>query len=589
MNWRLPRSLLALARPYPWVVPTLVVLGVLASLAEGIGIGLLIPVLDDVIGGPPGRSTAGPLAQWLSAVTAWIPADYHLPVLALLIVVLVAIKTALMIANTGVSAWIDGRVAHDLRVVAADRMLDADYALVASLDQGRLVNLFEHQTDRVGVAMTLFANLLGAACTVLVFVSLLALLSWQLALLVLAVVLPVSLFVRTMTRRANQLGTTLVRTCSALSTRILEVVNSVRTIRLFGGEGSEARKFTAASDDVRRAAFRMGLLTGTIQPTVEFMYVPVFLAVFGYALHAGIGLPTLFAFLALLYRLQTPLKRLDHVRVELSAHAAAIEEIGGLLREADAHPAPSGAIPFERLHEGIEFDQVCFGYAGGAAPALFEVSLRMRRGEVVALIGPSGAGKSTLVNLLCRLYEPTAGRILVDGAPLSQFDTRSWRSRIAFAGQDADLLLGTIRENIAFAAPGASDEQIRQAIRLAHAASFVDALPAGLETEVGPGGRKLSGGQRQRIALARAFIRQPDLLILDEATNAVDSVTESEIQAAIDALAGRCTILIIAHRVGTLRRADRVVVLDGGRVVEQGPPEQVMAAEGVLERQNVLD
>ena len=589
MNRSLVASLLALSRPYPWVVPALIVLGLLASFAEGIGIGLLIPVLDDVIGGESSGEASGPLAQGLHAVTAWIPPGQRLPVLGALIVGLVALKTVLMIANTGVSNWVSSRLTHDLRVRLANAMLHSDYAHVTRLEQGHVMNLFGSQAYRAGEAITMFANFVSAASTVLAFGVLLALLSLRLAVVVILVVVPVSLFVRLMTRRARRLGQALLDAGAALSTRALEVVGSIRTIRLFGGEESQGRAFTRASNAVRRAEFRTGFTTGSILPLVEFLYVPVFFAVLALALHSGISLAVLFAFLALLYRLQAPLKRLEHLRVQLSACAAAFESFDRLLAEAAANPVRSGRAPVERFTDSIRFENVSFTFRGSGSSALHAVSLDIRRGQVVALVGRSGSGKSTLVNLLCGLYPPSAGRILVDGVPLADIDVRSWRRCIGFAGQDADLLTGTVRDNVAFGRPGANDAQIEEALRLAHATEFVAALPRGLDTDVGPRGTTLSGGQRQRIALARAFVRAPDLLILDEATNAVDSITEAEIQDAIDALSEQCTILVIAHRLGTLHKADEVVVLDAGCVVERGPPQRLLAAEGLLARQYALE
>ena len=589
MNRSLTASLLALARLYPWVVPALVVLGLLASLAEGIGIGLLIPVLDDVVGDGNAGAASSPLAAQLQALTGWIPPDQRLWVLGTMIATLVALKTVLMVANNGVSVWVSSRLGHDLRVRLGNAMLHADYAYVTRLEQGRVVNLFENQSDRAAEAMTLFANFVSAASTVLVFALLLALLSWQLALVVLAVVLPVSLFVRSMTRSANRLGTRLVEACALLTSRVLEVVGSVRTIRLFGSEEAKGTAFAQASSGVRRAEFRANLVTGSIQPLVEFLYVPVFFAVLALALRAGIGLPVLFAFLALLYRLQTPLKRLDHLRVELSTHAAAFHAFENLLAETALRPSHSGRQAIERFSDRIEFENVSFAFEGSDAQALRQVEFTIRRGTVVALVGRSGSGKSTLVNLLCSLYTPTDGRILVDGIALSDLDVHAWRRLIGLAGQDADLLTGTVRDNVTLGRPDASEEQIAEALRLAHATEFVAALPQALDTEVGPRGASLSGGQRQRIALARAFLRAPDLLILDEATNAVDSITETEIQAAIEALSERCTILVIAHRLATLHKADEVVVLDAGRVVQRGSPQQLLAVEGLLARQYALE
>jgi subfamily B ATP-binding cassette protein MsbA len=589
MNRSALASLFALARPYPWVVPTLAALGILASLAEGLGIGLLIPVLGEVIGGPSMPSGAGPLAVYLQTITDRIDTEHRLGLLALLIVGLVALKTIVTITHTAVSHWVNGRVAHDQRTRLADRLLHAEYAFVSRLERGRLVNLLESQADRAGETMTMVAGLLGAACTILVFLLLLAMLSWRLTLVVGAVVVPVSVFVWAMTRWSRRLGRRLVQAYSTLTTRCLEIVGSLRTLRLFGAEEAESARLDAASDAVRRASLRTWITVGAIHPVVEFLYVPVFIAVLAYALRAGIGLPILFAFLALLYRLQTPLKQINQQRVELSAAMASVDELGGLLQEAEGRPQASGQRPCPEGWQSIVFRDVSFTYEGKSAPAVDRVSLQIRRGEVVAVVGASGAGKSTLVNLLCRLYDPNDGQILVDGVPLTEFDTRSWRRGIAFAGQDADLLDGTVRQNVTLGFPEAPEGRIQEALQMANAAAFVSELPQGLETGLGPGGRQLSGGQRQRIALARALVLHPELLILDEATNAVDNVTEAEILAAIDALAGKCTIVVIAHRLATLRRASQAVVMEAGRVEECGSPEALLARGGLLAKQYDLE
>ena len=542
-----------------------------------------------MLGAHSAAAAAGPLAQRLSAATDWIPPGYRLPLLGLAIFLLIAVKTVLLVGHARVAAWVNGRVAHDQRVLFASQLLHSDYAFASGLEQGRIVNLFEHLSERAGEAVGLLCTLLATASTVLVFTLLLTLLSWQLTLVVAAVVLPVSLFVHTMTRRSRRLGEAMVESWSRLSTRILELVAGLRTIRLFTAEHQEVRRFAAASNAARRAALRTSFATSMIQPLVELFYIPVFLLVLAFALRATIGLPLLFAFLALLYRLQSPLKRLDHVRVELASHLATLDELERVLDQAAARPAPTGTLAAAPLRAQIEFEHVRFTYAGAAVPALDDVSFRLRHGEVVALVGASGSGKSTLVNLLCRLYEPDRGRILIDGQALADLEVASWRARVAFAGQDSDLMAGSVRDNILLGRPDATPEQIGEALRLASADGFVAALPEGLDTEVGPRGSNLSGGQRQRLALARAFIRQPDLLILDEATSAVDNVTESEIQAAIDALAGRTTILLIAHRLGTLRRAERAIVLAAGRIVAQGTPAELLAANGLLARQHALE
>ena len=201
---------------------------------------------------------------------------------------------------------------------------------------------------------------------------------------------------------------------------------------------------------------------------------------------------------------------------------------------------------------------------------------------MVALVGASGAGKSTLISLLLRFYDPQAGSIHIDGVSLGELEISSWRKRVGFAGQDAELVAGTIAANIAYGKPDAGIMEIKAAARSAHAEKFILALPDGYDTVLGPGGEGLSGGERQRIALARAILRKPDLLVLDEATNAVDNITESAIQNTISELAEDCTVVLIAHRMSTLKLANRVLVMSDGRIVEQGTPEQITHRDGLL-------
>jgi subfamily B ATP-binding cassette protein MsbA len=207
----------------------------------------------------------------------------------------------------------------------------------------------------------------------------------------------------------------------------------------------------------------------------------------------------------------------------------------------------------------------------------------------VALVGGSGAGKSTLINLLCRLYDPTAGEIRVDGVRLVDLDLASWRRRIAIAGQDADLLAGTIRDNIGYGDPEADDARIAAAAEKANIRDFIESLPQGYDTPVGLRGTQLSGGERQRIALARALLRDPEILILDEATNAVDHISEAEIQRTLERLAGRLTIIVIAHRLSTIRRANRVVVMREGRIVEQGSRGELLKRQGAFSELHELE
>lgn len=560
---------------YPWAIPTMVVLGLVASVAEGLGIGLLIPALDELLPGSHSGQTPGPLAAQLRAWAELLPDESRLTLLGLAILCLIGFKAATLVANTALTSWVGTRVAHDMRIEVTKAVLGMDYLRATAHPAGHLINLLETQAYRAGEAVAELSRLLVASCTVITFIILLALLSFRLAIVVALCILPVSIFVWLMTRQSRRLGDLMVQAYSGLSGRAIELVTVLRSLRLLGAEAQGANRLEAASDAVRRANLRSDIMTGSIQPVVEFLYVPIFMAVLAYSASQDIAASGLVAFFALLYRLQSPLKRLDHLRVILPSYAGGISDLQSLVEEARRFPAGDGARAPEGPGAGIEVREVTFRYPGQALAALDRVSLKLPFGKIVAVIGPSGSGKSTLAALLCRLFEPQSGQIIVNGLPLSDVSSLQWRSRIAYAGQDMELVDGTVRENLLLGLPGdATPEQLVESLAEAEAREFL-ADREGLEMRTGLQGRFLSGGQRQRIILARAFLRSPDLLILDEATNAIDSKTEHSISEVIADKAGSCTILVITHRLETIRNADWVYVLHEGRVVDEGKPDEL--------------
>lgn len=577
------RSLLEFTRPYPWAIPVLVVLGLAASLAEGLGIGLIIPLLDNMLQGPSETAASGPLAEALRRVAAIVGGDRAPLVLGLLIVGLVALKTLILALDVYVSTSIIARAMRDLRVALAQQLLTVGYEYFSRVPQGTLVNLLDSQTFRASEALRALTTMIGSLCTVAVFGILLLMLSWQLTIVVGLLVLPVSLAVRLLAARAHIWGEEMVSSYSHLAERILELLVSMRTIRIFNREKAEAQRFHVAAEDVKRAYQRTETLNQLLPALVEFLYVPVFVAVLGIAWHLETGIPTVLVFMLLLYRLQSPLKRVNTSRVILASYAAGIRELQALLDRSDKPYLQSGRTKIEHLREGVEFDHATFAYTGTSAAAVRDASVFLEAGRVNAIVGDSGAGKSTLIHLLCRLHDPQAGAVRADGIDLRELDLPSWRQRIAFAGQDAELLSGTVRFNIAYGVDEASDEAIEEAAKVAQAHEFIVTLPGGYDAEVGPRGTRLSGGQRQRIALARAILCRPDILILDEATNAVDGVTETAIQSALQRFSRDTTVVLVAHRLNTLKRAQHVIVMKDGQVVQQGPPEQLLAEPGALQ------
>jgi ATP-binding cassette, subfamily B, bacterial MsbA len=423
---------------------------------------------------------------------------------------------------------------------------------------------------------------IAAGGTVLVFSILLLLVSWRLFLFVIVGGLVTRLVQMRTEARLRELSKRTVSRNQLLADRMLFAIFGARVIRLFNQQAAEHATFHTTSDEVRRAILRTERMGGTQGPLLEAMHGLLFVVVLLIAIFTGTSLPVLAAFLVLMNRLQPPLRILEQTAATFASASGHFNEVEWLLDPRDKPLAPSGEQPYEHLSDGVAFENVTYDYGGRGEPALDGVSFVLRRGRATALIGGSGAGKSTVINLLCRLLEPVSGTIKLDTRPLSSVSVAEWLDAIAIAGQDIDLIDGTIAENIAYGRPGTSRIKIREAALAAHA-TFIDQMPQGLDTLVGPRGLSLSGGQRQRIGIARALARDPELLILDEATNAVDDETENGIFRNLRA-GKEMTIVVISHRLSTLAFCDDAVVLERGRVVKTGPLStglEYYAAQGV--------
>jgi subfamily B ATP-binding cassette protein MsbA len=560
-------ALARLARPYAAFGPAVAGLGLTATALEACGVGLMAPLLGLLMSAP--TADMGVFGRVADA----IPAGRRALALTGLVFAFILAKNLAAIANQLIIAKLEAAFGHRLRSDLARRLVTAPYPFFLLAPPARLVNVVSGESWRVSEAMRQHFVLVASAAAAAAFGLLLLLVEWRLAILVGTGALVIRQVEKRLAARTSGLSRAVTAANDRLARRMLIGVLATRLVRVFGQERREAARFEAASHEVGEAVYRVWRTGGSMSPILEILHAALFAAVLAAALHPAmrISLPVLAVFLILLQRTQPHLRLLEAARVQLAAVSGSAAEVEWLLGAAGAEALPAPGDAPATLAREIRFEGVSFDYGAGSGPALHEASFVIRAGSRTALNGPSGAGKSTIVNLLCRLLEPTAGRILVDGVPLAGVDLGDWRAGIGLAGQDIELVDGTIAENIAYGVPGLDRAGVEAAARLADAAGFIVALPQGYDTEVGPRGLSLSGGQRQRIALARALARRPRLLILDEATSEVDAESERTIMGAPGLAQPGMTVVVISHRPSALAGCDAQLVVAGGRVVEASP------------------
>ncbi len=372
----------------------------------------------------------------------------------------------------------------------------------------------------------------------------------------------------------------------SISSRITEDFQGLRLLHTSGQLDVADQFLRQRMGQLERALRSQALRLSLVRPFSSFLPILAIalIAALSLLLFGGRSsgvLPSLVTFVLALQRLSAHLSGISDIINRLADNSSRMARLNQILSLKDKQFRRLGGTPFSELHKEICFVDVGLQYAPELSPALSEVNFRLPKGQMVALVGPSGAGKSSIADLLTGLYDPTSGQILVDGSPLDQLELASWQQRLGVVSQDTFLFNATISENIAFGTPGSSQADIESACQAAQASGFIENLPQGYATLVGERGYRLSGGQRQRLSLARAILRNPELLILDEATSALDTQSERLLQEAIERFEYRHTVLVIAHRLSTIVKADQILVLDGGRVVQRGSHSSLLAQGGL--------
>jgi subfamily B ATP-binding cassette protein MsbA len=567
----------------------------LASLLDGVTLVILIPLLKHLFG-TTGVLRAGStqLEAFVTRVTdplvAGLTPGQAAARLVVVLVVGLLLKNVMSYASSQISVGVQEGLVRDLRTRIFDHLLTLDLGYFQRTRAGQLISGIITEVDQTKTVVTaslvsLFQNLVVVATTLVI----LSQISFRLTLLTLACVPLMVMLLQTLLKRLRRHARARTHERGEVTATITERIGAVRLIRAYGEEARESARFASQATRYRKQVIRTQRFSSLTSPLTEvfsgFLVILIIWAGSRPGL-VGLGAPlapeAIIVFLMAALKLTSPLKTISSYPAVMAVTLASAERVFEILDEPNTEVERPGEGP-ARFERDIVFDRVSFHYAEGD-PVLIDVSFALPKGRVVALVGPSGAGKTTLADLLPRFHDPTGGQILMDGVPLTRLTRRSLRSLLGVVSQDTVLLNDTVHANIAYGSPGATRAQVEAAARAANADLFIAQLPLGYETLLGERGTRLSGGQRQRIAIARALLRDPPVLILDEATSALDTESERLVQQAIDRLMAERTVLVIAHRLATVRDADEIVVLDAGRVTERGTHDQLFRAGGLYRR-----
>jgi len=569
----------------------------LIALLNAVSIGSLQPIFDGVFateGSGSGISLPGPvkaaLGNRLVQLQEFLQA-HRISALtfmgAALFLVFLA-KGALGYLQQLRMRYVSERVQRDIRNDLYAHLQTLSLGFFSRRSTGEIMSRLGSDVESLGDASTeLFKNALKEPLNIIGLIGLLFLIKWQLALLSL-LVLPVAILpIVKFGARIRRRGTRVQERRAELNTILQETISGVRVVKAFGMEEYEKGRYWEASDQVFKAIMRIVRVDALTSPVLEILgSVGIVIAVWvgGYLVFSKSLTPGAFmAFLGALASLYQPVKRISQINNNIQRGMAGVARVFELMDlRSDVAERPN-AVALGRMQEGVELHNVSFAYEADRL-VLRGVSFSAKLGEIVAIVGSSGAGKTTLVNLIPRFYDPTSGTITIDGIDISRATIRSLREQMGIVAQDTILFDDSVFNNIAYGQRDVAPDKVVEAARIANAHEFINALPEGYATRVGERGLRLSGGQKQRIAIARAILKNPPLLILDEATSALDAESERLVQEALDRLMQNRTAFVIAHRLSTIIRADKILVLDGGCLVEQGTHAELTARGGVYSR-----
>lgn len=582
-------------KPHGTAVSLAVVASAFYAVFDAAAYVLLIPFVDAIFAGGAAGATGDSVnamqALLQATVYRWVdlegdPLDAVTRVIVLIVLAFLA-KNVFGFARSVFLARAEQGVSRDLRRDVYAHLLGLDLAFFGRTKTGQVLSRITTEIEHFRTLVTREASKIVSAGFEFVFaVGAMMLISWKLTLAAF-IVIPAAMGVwgplvgvlRRRDRSVLDLG-------GEVTARLEETLAGIRLVKSASAEPRERSRFDALTEEYFERVMRAEVARSLAAPLTEMLAAAGTVVLLGYGARLVVAgeLPEaqFIGFLGLSLKLYAPVKNVAKFPAVAQPGLVAAERVFEVMDRVPSVISPPDAHRLDGFHREIVFDAVSFAYDG--SDAVSDLRFTVPKGSVVALVGPSGAGKTTVVDLLARFYDPTSGSVTIDGHDLRDLDVASLRTQLGIVSQDSVLFHDSVRANIAYARPDASDAEIEAAARAAHAHDFIEALPDGYHTRVGERGVQLSGGERQRIAIARALLLDPPILIFDEATSALDSESERHIQAAIEELMTGRTVIVVAHRLSTIQRADQILVLDGGRIVERGDHGTLLAQAGLYRR-----
>ena len=572
---------------YFWGIAVLAfIFSFLGAIFEGAALAVINGFLQVLTS--PDKPTVNLGIEWLS-VWAFSTSNIsdRISRLGFLVVLLAWVRSLFAYLGPVYAKLTDASFADRMRKSMFEQLISLSLGYYSQTRSGDLINCLNSEIATIQRGFGSASAFAIRGSTLIVYIVAMFLISWQLSIVSLVLFGMLSLMISSFVVRVREASFPVSQAGADFTSTGIELISAMRTIQTSSTQNFERVRFYKVSEKVKSALYKLNKAVDLIRPLAEAISTTILICVIVtafniFVVNGNLQTSSLLTFMFVLFRMIPLVEQVNGLRVELGSYGGSIARLKEVLRTDNKIYLKDGDLEFEKLEDSIDFFAVDFSYNSLDKPVLHDINLSIKRGETTALVGSSGAGKTTLADLIPRLYDPVNGDIFVDGISLKDLKISSLRSRMAIVSQSTFIFNASVRYNIAYGIDNVDEDLVIAVARQANALDFILDMPKGFDTILGDRGVRLSGGQCQRIAIARALLRKPDILILDEATSALDSVTERLIQESLDQLAKGCTVIAIAHRLSTIVRADKVVVLEKGRIVEQGSYQELIERKGAL-------